>query len=354
MRILFLSVIGESLGLAAKMAQEGHDVSYFCVAPLNDACSGFVNHVASWRPLLTEVDFVISDNDGYFGKYEDLLKKGRIVNLGMCKFGKYLLSERVADLCEDFDIPYLDEAEDTVSVLGMYNGRDWVGPFFYIDVDREFMAGDVGPNVGSMGVTVISSPSPPVFSERIGGAMKKIGYKGLVTAAYGVDGDGSIGLRGISTAFISEIVTCLSELLIENISDVLFELASGVLTTVAMTDPYAVMVKVTVPPWPYVAPDNWGNSLSVEGLNDDTLKHLYPYDIKMGEDGSYVHAAGTGTLFMAASRSAQDVKEARRRSYRTVKNIVFPNKQYRIDVSHRAEERLNQWVDRGLTNGLQY
>lgn len=76
--MLFLSMDGDSLGVAQRVAHEGHDVKFYIKSPgFGKAGSGFVSRVNSWRPHVKTSDLVVCDMVG-FGKHADIFKRSGV------------------------------------------------------------------------------------------------------------------------------------------------------------------------------------------------------------------------------------------------------------------------------------
>ena len=75
MRVLFLSKEGDGLGVAHRLAMEGHQCFLWIKDPRYDlAGKGMVEKVGSWRSVLGKADLIISDMVG-FGQLEETLKQ---------------------------------------------------------------------------------------------------------------------------------------------------------------------------------------------------------------------------------------------------------------------------------------
>jgi phosphoribosylamine-glycine ligase len=74
MRVLFVSKEGDGIGVAQRLAFEGHNVDFWCADHAFDrAGQGIVNRVPAWRPALRHADLIVADSVG-LGKYEDIIR----------------------------------------------------------------------------------------------------------------------------------------------------------------------------------------------------------------------------------------------------------------------------------------
>lgn len=219
MKILILSIDGDGLGIAFKLAEEKNEVKmYIQDNQYKQAGIGIIERVDSWRPHAVWADLVICDMVG-FGKYEQTLRKmGKVVfscskladeseldrQKGMELFEKFEINipetynfsspteaESIVDLWEEpgFVIKpsgnlstaktYVCKHPDIykwalstipngtalivqkivegieVSTEGWFNGRDWIYPFNHTFEEKKFLDGNKGPNTGCMGNVVI-------------------------------------------------------------------------------------------------------------------------------------------------------------------------------------------------------
>jgi hypothetical protein len=109
------------------------------------------------------------------------------------------------------------------------------------------------------------------------------------------------------------------------------------------TENYAVGVLCSVPPYPY---NFKGTAIPINGFGEEQLNHLRFKDCK--KEGSFITGgSNTGKLFYATAWG-RDIKEARMRIYRGLRNLDILSLQYRTDISSMAEDLFAQLIDRSI------
>ncbi len=340
---------GSILGLAWKMVQEDHDVYLGINDPrFNLTGNGIYSKRSSWRTLLDKADFVIADGRG-MGKFEDLFRsKGRPV-LGINYLADILNDRKQQEFIDQCGISFCSDFEQIVLVHGFFNGRGWVSPFFLSFSENHLFPGNLGPLVDCMGTVVIPlKGSPKIIEmslEKATDAFKKIGLRGFVTAAIGYNDEGE-GISAVHCGMSYDCMEAICEGLKEPLTDVLFEIASGVKKEIDFTEDYLIAVRMTLPPWPYPLGFVPSEGPIIEGLNEANLPHVYLCDIYR-DNGNWRVGMGSGVVLKATARG-RTIREARRRVYRTLGNISVPAKQYRLDIGEGIDERIRELKVRGL------
>ena len=110
MRILFLSLAGNGLGVADRISREGHDVLVY----IHDEYAllsgdGFLHKIPNWRSYLADISLVICDEPGFGPRARDLRGNGRPV-LGcdaLADQNEFELQKQL-ELLERLDVPYPD------------------------------------------------------------------------------------------------------------------------------------------------------------------------------------------------------------------------------------------------------
>lgn len=341
MRILFLTENTESFGLAKRLQDEGNTVMTF-VREKTKAGNGVLERVDSWRNYLPDCDLVVCGTPG-FSQYEDVFKKFGKPYIGGSRLGDLLIENKKKDFLAHCGVADCSNFEQKVTLHGFFNGRDWVKPLLVSVFDTCLFPGDLGPEVGCMGCTVKLVKQWPSFTEQIGEGLRKLGIKDLISIPF----DDTLKVLGVGCGFIYDFIDALCEGIRENLSDFLFNLANGIPEGFAMTSDYVVVARLTIPPFPYSSPID-SEGIEIKGIDENNSKHLYLCDVYKEEE-KYFACLGKGNTLKAAARG-RDLREARRRVYRTLSNIVISNKQYRIDVGDRAENVLKSYPVKDLVH----
>jgi len=132
------------------------------------------------------------------------------------------------------------------------------------------------------------------------------------------------GFKGFSGGFQDNMMDLLIEGLREPITDLIFETATGTKKEMDLTEDSLICVRVT---------SDVSNTM-IYGLNEESLKHIHLYNVSKDLAGNYYSWGGTVLKVCARGRN---VKEARRRVYRTLNNIDLEDKQYRTDIGEGIE-----------------
>lgn len=219
MKVLMLSKSGDGLGLAQRIADEGHEVQVFIQDQrFEHAGHGFVERPKTWRPHLEGADLVVGDMVG-FGYLEPTMQKMAKRYIGISQIADHVELNREAGLdvlraseilvpdTLSFDNPREamaysaglpdqgvvikpDGNQSTaktflslnpenyrfalstydsnqrllvqsivdgveVSTEGWFNGRDWIEPFNHTFEEKRLLNGGHGPNTGCMGNVVM-------------------------------------------------------------------------------------------------------------------------------------------------------------------------------------------------------
>ena len=316
---------------------------------------GLYKRGSSWRPMLESTDFVISAEGG-LGAHEGVFRSRGKTSLGVSMAADLINTDAQGRFLSECNLRECSKFEQSVLVHGFYNGRKFVPPALLSFKYNNLFNRDLGPIVDSMGTVVIplgyDQPIVEGTLDRAEDVLKKTDVTGLVNFAVGYSGD-DVGVLGATCGFNYDTMEAIAEGSKEPLSDVLFGLATRTKETINFTRDFIIVVRLTVPPWPYfaqVGPDV--PEIPINGISDDNINHLYLCDVHRN-NGDWRVSLGSGVVLKAAARG-QYLRTARRRVYRTLKNIDVPFKQYRTDIGQGMERRLRDLESRGLISGIQY
>ena len=398
MKILMLSKEGDGLGLAQRIAAEGHDLKLFIENPkYRNAGVGIVDRVPSWRPHITETDLVVCDMVG-FGNYERLFRErgkpiiscSKLMDAaeldrarGMDLFTRsgvtvpftqtYNDPSDAEELLSTFESGYVIKPHDNqatsktlvvrdpaqfrwalglyngtitvqqivegieVSTEGWFNGRSFIKPYNHTFEEKRLLP-EAGPNTGCMGNVVINAGEGNRLVEhtlsRVEPFLRRVGYRGPVDINCMVTADAAYGLE-FTSRIGYDAIEALMEGLQEPVTDLLFETALGVKKEMELGTDVMIAVRLSKAPWPMDEPPKDELGMPIAGITEDNIRHLFLTDILRDDDGSYRYAASDGVL-MKATAHARTVNEARVRVYRTIDAIEYPDKQFRRDIGERV------------------
>lgn len=410
MKILILSKEGDGLSLAQRIVSEGHSVKMFIESKAyKDAGVGIVDRIPSWRPHMTDADLIICDMVG-FGKFEKLLRargkpvfscssimdqlelnreKGidvlKRVGITLPFTQTYPDPSDAIELVNTWEDPgYVIKPHDNaatgrtlltrtpehfewalglynepitvqqiiegieVSTEGWFNGRNFIEPFNHTFEEKRLLK-DAGPNTGCMGNVVINAGSGNRLVEatvaRMEPSLKKIGYRGPIDINCMVTADAAYGLE-FTSRLGYDAIEALMEGLREPVTDLLFETAVGIKSSMELGTDAMIAVRLSKAPWPSGEPNSDEHGMPIVGINEDNIKHIFLTDVFLDSEGSYRYAVGDGVI-MKVTAHAKTVKEARLRVYRTIDGIEYPDKQFRSDIGERVGSDMDQLKEWG-------
>lgn len=329
MKVLYLGTNSEGLGIPFKMEAENNTVRTF-LSQKTPAGNGIVDKVDSWRKHISESDLVVS-TASHFDQYEQVfLDMGKPV-IGCSKFGSLLTTTKQDDFLNVCEIEKASPTDQRVFLTGFYNGRAWVEPLMLAVFNTRILQAGLGPDCGIVGVVLKSIPRIPDFMTRIGNNLKKAGIKDLVTV-----GVNEFGVFGLGCGLVPELIYCISEGSMDDLSNILFGVSKGITDGTGFGDDFVVGVKLTAPPFPYwIQKTVYPDVAKVRGIDDENLRHIFPTGLYK-ENGNYCAEPVHGNILFVTARG-KNLRQAKRRVYRTLDNLKVKGKQYRIDVGATAE-----------------
>ena len=231
-----------------------------------------------------------------------------------------------------------------------FNGEEVLGVNHTLE-EKSLMEGGIGPKCGCMGDVVwIGTQNSRLYREGIGKMvpiLKKLKYRGPLDLNTIVGKDEVWGLE-FSARFGYNALFTLLELYNGRVNDLLYGVASGVLKTLNFKDGWGVSITFCVEPYPLTISPELPKGLLIQGVSRNNLRHIWFYDV-MKEGERYLCAGNGGNLGCITARSlnghVQDeytVREAKRRAYRTLSNLIIPDVMYRRDIGLRFERDYGQ------------
>lgn len=251
-----------------------------------------------------------------------------------------------SDIKEEFE---LQEKVDGIEVSTelWYNGKEVLNVNHTFE-EKALCNGGVGPKTGAMGSVVWnSSEATRLYKEGIGKivpALKRHNYRGPIDLNTIVSKDKLYGLE-FTARFGYDALFDFLELYKGRIGDLLYGVASGVARHISMRTGWALGLTIALPPFPLTdVEDEYSQDILLQGINSQNLKHLWFYDVYK-KKGEYACAGNGGNLGVVSARG-ETIREARRRAYRTLGNLVIPDVIYRTDIGERAPSdhaQLRDW-----------
>jgi phosphoribosylamine-glycine ligase len=274
----------------------------------------------------------------YVGKSaEDLIKY--LDKLGTLAKGVQFILQEVVDGTE-------------VSTEGWFNGED----FHLLNgtlEEKKFMEGGRGPNTGCAGNLVFTydSLNPPlIFREGLGkmkDMLKSVGYRGPIdlntivsdTKVYGLEWTPRFGYDAAATLF---------HIISSELAEFLAQVATGEIPTFRIKNPYAVSVRVSIPPYPSEIKGHHPAEIPIEGLDEvkDIWRSYYLYDCCVDRHDN-LYTAGINGFICVPIASGQTIPEAYDKMTHKLNKLQIPNMQYRGDLLKCFHKRYNTLREQG-------
>ncbi len=211
--------------------------------------------------------------------------------------------------------------------------------------EKKMMDGDVGCAVGCAGdVVSFINAKCKLVSEGVGRMerlLKKTNYRGPIDLNSICTEDGVYGLE-FTVRFGYDAVQTMLELYRGSITSLLHTVANGGEKVGGTYNGVAMGVRISIPPYPHG--EKGVANIPLMGTNSENLKHIWWSDVKGGKE--YYESAGVDGNIGCVTAKGADVRECKRRVYRTIHNLTIPQLQYRKDVGDRVEGdvvKLKKW-----------
>jgi len=230
-----------------------------------------------------------------------------------------------------------------VSTEGWFNGKTWIEPFNHTFEEKRFLEGDLGPNTGCMGNVVIPASGSKYLLikelKKLTPFLEAASFKGPVDLNTIVNEDGIFGLE-LTARFGYDAFEGLHELLTEPLGAMLLAVATGSKTEMRLRlKDQAVVVRLTVPPYPHADADKQDRGLPVIGLPKD-YEHFYLTDVY--KENGLTKWAGSDGVLMKVAGSGSNIKKARKKAYDLINRIEVNGLQFRRDIGERVEADMKQ------------
>jgi len=244
-----------------------------------------------------------------------------------------------------------------ISTEVWYNGKEVVNVNHTME-EKGFMEGGIGPKTGSMGSVVWNGKkSSKLYIEGIGkleDTLRRVKYQGPIDLNTILTKDKLYGLE-FTCRFGYDAIFTFNELLKDRLSDLLYGIATGVIKQVNMREGFAMGVCFAILPFPSPleeyrkAAQEICKDKVIQGINKENIKHIWLGDVyKKGEQ--YLCAGVNGMLGVVSARwdtpGENPLREAKRRCYRTLSNLIIPDVMFRNDIGERVardKTQLESW-----------
>ena len=231
-----------------------------------------------------------------------------------------------------------------VAVAGFFNGKEFIDP---VNINFEhkkvanggFEGGQagLGPQTGEMGTVMFHRDKGfKLYEQTIGlfvPYLRKMGYRGDFDINCIVQGDRIRPLEMTTRFGWPTICLQLETMKINDLGELFYGIARGSVSDFKVSHSYSMCVVVGCPPLPFKdqrLADEYSEDMPILFRNPDLMDGIYPGDAYC-VDGQWRVTGETGCPIVCAA-GADDLSEARMKTYEKVYNVVVPNKFYRTDI----------------------
>jgi hypothetical protein len=337
MRYLLITGDGRSIGIAQKLEREGHAVFVHIVDP---SCQ----HKGTGLVSLTKTPRPIKDRDGVYNvsAVEWLMNTARpditlfdtndthVLASRMQRSGRQVIGA-ISDTVPLQSDGGLDRPPRPVqyAIEFWFNGASVVPPYSVLTLYTKLFNDDKGPycpSTGAVSRRIDAIDMHRASIDPIESLLKKTSYRGPVTAYLSP-------LTGAVEWFDTGLEPS-NFLTFENLrgdlSSFLVDIAHTSNAAHELLEEYAVMVRVTLPPWPYNVPLT-SACLPIHGIDDANLRHLWLDDVQL-RAGEYSTTGASNCIGFVSAR-AETLRDAKRRVYRTIRHLESDVLQCRTDIA---------------------
>lgn len=289
-----------------------------------------------FKPLGDESDkslTYVSDNPAdMVGWLQSQMKSGKILK------GKCMLQEKIDMCCE-------------LGVSGWFGPEGFLPDKWQECVEhKKFMDGEIGPATGEQGTLtqyVKKSKLAAEMLEPLVPTLKNLGHRGDFAVGVGIGKDGKAypfeyTARSGWPAFHNQVASHKGD-----IAQWMRDLLDGK-DSLRVWDDICISVVMAQPRYPYNnSPPELVEGNPITGI-EDVADNIHPVSVMMGrgpmmKDGKIVGGPifqTTGEYVLVATGLGSNIGTARKKVYKTVKSIHFPNAMYRQDIGEKVAKSL--------------
>ena len=235
-----------------------------------------------------------------------------------------------------------------VATGAFFNGKEFVYPININFEHKKLFPGEIGPATGEMGTMMFWSDPNKIFNATLLKMQSKLaeeGYVGYIDINNIVNNNGIYPLEW-TARFGYPTISIQQEGMITPISEFLYKLADGTLTTFRARSGFQVGVRVVVPPFPFKDKDTFESNSkdAVIIFKKPNRDGVHIEDVK-NVDGEWL-VTGTSGVVLIVVGTGPTMKQAQKQAYARIDNIMIPNMYYRTDIGDRwleDSDRLHNW-----------
>lgn len=235
-----------------------------------------------------------------------------------------------------------------VATGAFFNGKEFVYPININFEHKKLFPGEIGPATGEMGTMMFWSDPNKIFNATLLKMQSKLaeeGYVGYIDINNIVNNNGIYPLEW-TARFGYPTISIQQEGMITPISEFLYKLADGSMTTFRARSGFQVGVRVVVPPFPFKDKDTFESNSkdAVIIFKKPNRDGVHIEDVK-NVDGEWL-VTGTSGVVLIVVGTGPTMKQAQKQAYARIDNIMIPNMYYRTDIGDRwleDSDRLHNW-----------
>jgi phosphoribosylamine--glycine ligase len=311
----------------------------------------------SFSNLDEGIEFIRTNPGRYVFKPDGMAQEDKILTyVGRSETGSDLVTfmehlQRKSDgKLKSFELQQFRSGVE-IGISGFYNGHDFVEPIEVTFEHKKLMTGEIGPATFEMGTTMFwTTRESSLYRKTIATFCEKLkGYTGYFDINF-ICHDQTMYPLEATCRFGYPTIFLKMETLKGNLGELMYRIASGEDSKIAVTHTIAACVVVATPPWPYSSKEVFekygaNTMVIIQGATGGKLPPgIYPAEIRY-EDGDF-YTAGTSGFTVIAAGSGETIEEAKKLAYERVGLVNIPNMMFRTDIGARWDEdmkRLREW-----------
>ena len=240
-------------------------------------------------------------------------------------------------------------------ISGFFNGEQFVEPIELTFEHKNLFPGPtqqgIGPKTGEMGTSQVwIDKSSKIYQKSIDLVvpyLKEEGYVGYLDINCIVTPDDLYPLE-FTTRFGYPTIELWMETITGNLSELMFELASGVNRNFEVKAKYSVVIVLASPPFPYDVPEVYKkmseNNVVIfknreNGKPPEVGEGIWPEEVAL-EDNKWIQRGLYGYP-LVVSGSGDSIHTARNQAYSRISQIILPNSFYRTDIAETTPKNLH-------------
>jgi phosphoribosylamine--glycine ligase len=227
-----------------------------------------------------------------------------------------------------------------IAVCGFFNGDRFVEPINFNFEHKKLFPGNIGPSTGEMGTSMFWAGRNRLFRRTLGKLeewLSREGYVGSIDLNCIVNDEGIYPLE-FTPRFGYPTIVLQEEGMNTPTGEFFYRLANGEEFEIDVHRGYQIAVRICVPPFPFddekTFAENSRNAAIV--FESDDREGIHIEDAKR-VDGQW-RVAGESGIALVVTGKGETMREAQKRAYDRIDDVIVPNLYYRDDIGER-------WVD---------